>query len=209
MQYLPFALVILGVSIASTPAAPSSKAEAARLNNQLNVVSAPELPARAAEAVKNAPPGSQNAVVQAVIQLVAEKRSASLIPVLASIASAAPQAAANAAALAAKALPSQAANLASAAAHAAPQFASQISQAVADQVPGAALAGIPGTPRNQLTGANNKNKEFKGNPPPKDPPPNRPVTNPGNGNGNRPEVPPGHVRDPKPGRDDQHHYGRP
>ncbi|MHC1766736.1 MAG: hypothetical protein AB9869_20925 [Verrucomicrobiia bacterium] len=212
MQQIYVVVMALLMSLANSVAGQVSLTEMARLEKGLRSALGPELPAQAAQAVRNAIPEHREAVAQAVVRIVAEEKPASLVPVLASVSSAAPSAAVSAAALAAKASPGQASKLASAAAYAAPAYAAAIVDAVATQAPGVALPTVTKLSGNSLSagqGAKNSNDDFKGNPPQKDPPPNRPETNPGNGEGNRPDVPPGHIRDPKPGRDDQKHYGSP
>jgi hypothetical protein len=204
-------LLVSSLIVSTALAKPGSENDADKIKKDVHGAKPPELPAKAAEAVSKAKGSDKNDVAEIVINAVAEQHPASLPPVVASVAAAVPAAAATAASEAAKAQPSQAASIVAAATQAAPAFAAEILQAVVAKVPSAAAALAPTAPAAATApvSAPVDDSSFNGNPPTKTPPENRPTTSPGNSNGNRPSTPPGLVRDPKPGRDDQHRYGRP
>ena len=132
-------IVLLLALLPSLGASGLPKEEGAKLKKTLQSAPRPELPARAAEAVKRAKPDDRNEVAAIVVSSVAETRPASLVAVVASIASAVPAAAPRAVAEAARLNPSQAAGLANVAAKAAPSFADEIGRAAGRSVKRASL----------------------------------------------------------------------
>src|SRR5689334_6936381 len=125
-----FGVVFLIVSLSSMAASALPKDEIAKLTKSLQATPPPELPARAAEAVKRAKPEDREEVAAVAIRSVAQKRTACLSAVITSVSSAVPAAAPRVVAEAARLMPVQAADWAEIAAKAAPGFSSQIGRTV-------------------------------------------------------------------------------
>jgi hypothetical protein len=131
---------VLGVAVAITVmgavnAVANDQVNDVQISKTLKSVPAPEMPARAAQWVKQAKPDAKQATTIAVVKSALELKPASAPLVVAAIAKSEPAMAPTAAGIAAALQPKQAAYIARAAAAAAPDQAGKITYAVCREVP--------------------------------------------------------------------------
>jgi hypothetical protein len=186
---------LLTWAIGQSYAAPAKNSLADQVYASLSAVPAPELAPKAAALVNAAKNKDKEDTALAAIQFTTATRPGSIVQVVSALVNELPKSAASLAATAAILVPSFHPDIVQAALNAAPSQADKINKALAQ-------AGPPAT-------TPPPHAQNPGNRP--DIPPglvDKDPTHPGTINGNRPLTPPGHVRDPKPGRDPQR-YARP
>ena len=133
------AVLLAALSFVAAPSASAiSVSQVQAIRKVVADVPPPEIAARTADLVIQAPKADRKDVALTAIREVVAKRPATVVPVVAAISKAAPEVSAVVAAEAAKLATDQAAAIAKAAAGGAPSQAEQIAAAVAKAVPGSA-----------------------------------------------------------------------
>lgn len=134
-QFALAALIASLTCFVTSPAQALTEKEVSVINKTIKEAPAADLPAKAAEMVKQAAQKEKEAVAVAVVRAAIAKKPASTVPVVSSVVKAAPATAPAVAAAAAKLAPDQVEAIATAAALAAPDLADKIVAAIADVNP--------------------------------------------------------------------------